>query len=83
MKSLDDIIDRTDKLLSEKRVQQVLERVYLKNGETDFIDAVNDHCVCTNVTRWIEKLYLYMNNTCVGVCSCGSQVWKYSHEIKI
>jgi len=46
--------------INEKKFQQILERVFLKRGETDFVAHIHTIAPST-VTKWVEKLYWYLN----------------------
>lgn len=68
--------------INNGQIQKVLERNFIKNNEHEFINVVNEYCKLYNVDRWIEKLYLYLNNKVPGKCSCDEYTSFIDYNIR-
>lgn len=60
--TINENINYINQCLNDKKYQQILERNFLKKKEFEFVKYVNSYTDNKDVTRWIEKIYLIINN---------------------
>ena len=65
--------------LKELKIQQILEKNFIKNEEEYFIYEVNNYYMNTTINKWSEKLYNYLYDIKREdiTCKCCNNLTKF------